>query len=1140
HTYEGITGAQVGYLLRRWQYARKRNGKKGNLCIVGLSATLTNPETFFSKLTGLDFQKGQVAYVAPREEDLEEQGMEYNIVLKGNPAAATSLLSTSVQTMMLLGRMQDSENIANHREKTVSLGSFGRKVFGFTDNLDVINRWFYIQYDAEQRKQLAQFRDVNQIQSELGLHEAQLATVSEQGQIWSAAGIIGHELQNGLRIGRTSSQDRGYDVDAELIIASSTLEVGFNDKRVGAVVQHKAPRSMASFLQRKGRAGRTRSMRPWLAVVTSAYGRDRWAFQHATALFNPKLAATQLPLTNDYVRKIQAAYVLMDWLALKLKLQRQNADLWSALNSNQQKQNVERTQSRRHWENQHRRLVALLTGILNGRYLNKFQTYLQEALRLDVQDIHIVLWRQPRSILFSVIPTALRQLETQWQAFDINGEPEKWIDRPASTPLPDFVPAALFSDLNLPELTLQLPPTFNQEEEDTVETMALLQGMREFAPARANKRFMLAHHADIAHWLNVPDTDPETHQLDLLDWEAVEVEGRVAVESGGVTYAVFRPIRYHLTEVPSHIRSTSYSELRWRSSFLPQTASLSSGNRPIGKQIDLPAGSQWSRLISTIDLYTQADGAWVEVNRLADCVQIETKYKDGTTMRRLVKFVVEDGQSAALGFNLAVDALRFRFVPPDFSQLQAHPDWGNIYRSLRSRYFFDVLKQDVRLNDLSVFEIEWLWQLELSLLTMIAIEQQCSLATAAQIAQTQRFERTNTVFDHIFQAQQIDDEGDDVLTSRLQERLEEHLQNPIVIQVLKEAAVALWSPNQQAFEAWLTDCYASSLGATLFNVVVRLVPDIEPDDLVMDIDTGCIWISEKSLGGIGLITRIADEISQYPRRFELQLLDTLAYCEREQLAGQLDDVTGLISSGNHDLQTAFSIVRTETDLPTLLQTQTILRQIFESNGIPATRQLFVEMNSKFLRPNSAEDSDQLVSIFTDQWRREEQRLDIDIDLRVMAVAGSQIKVIQAQVQTVMQRLGGRVDDQSQVFNLLQSLLWLNCHDSCPDCIQTWNPYQPQTHPSRPLIAMMLQPYGRIVRFGEAYWETTGQDSLREHFQVEIRCDVGEINACKIALLNWLVSPIDIGFQTFYPVIERIERLGQDWRLHLIIQELVGA
>src|SRR4029079_6361989 len=52
HTYEGMSGAQVAHLLRRWRHARGRVPGQG-LVIVGLSATLSQAERFFSRLTGL-------------------------------------------------------------------------------------------------------------------------------------------------------------------------------------------------------------------------------------------------------------------------------------------------------------------------------------------------------------------------------------------------------------------------------------------------------------------------------------------------------------------------------------------------------------------------------------------------------------------------------------------------------------------------------------------------------------------------------------------------------------------------------------------------------------------------------------------------------------------------------------------------------------------------------------------------------------------------------------------------------------------------------------------------------------------------------------------------------------------------------
>ena len=99
----------------------------------------------------------------------------------------------------------------------------------------------------------------------------------------------------------------------DVIVATSSLEVGFDDPtQVGAVIQHKAPRDDAAFVQRKGRAGRLQSMRPWTTVILSDYGRDRARYQGYETLFAPVLAARSIPVDNLHLLKMQAAYALLD------------------------------------------------------------------------------------------------------------------------------------------------------------------------------------------------------------------------------------------------------------------------------------------------------------------------------------------------------------------------------------------------------------------------------------------------------------------------------------------------------------------------------------------------------------------------------------------------------------------------------------------------------------------------------------------------------------------------------------------------------------------------------------------------------------------------------------------------------------
>lgn len=1123
HTYEGITGSQVAYLLRRWRYARG-NPPGHALCVVGLSATLTQAIDFFAKLTGVPIQ--QVDYISPEADDLVDVGIEYNLVLKGDPVSGANLLSTSVQTLMLMGRVLDPVG------KPLSGGAYGQRIFAFTDKLDVINRWYQIMYDAEWNKTLSQFRESN----ERGLLEQR----REQGQVWDICELLGYDLNIPLNLSRTTSQDPGVNSRSDVIIATSTLEVGYNDVTVGAVVQHKAPRGMASFLQRKGRAGRIRAMRPWTVVVTSAYGRDRWAFQHAETLFNPQLPPLNLPIENYYVRKIQAAYALMDWLASKLKSSDPQINIWQALSTgNRSERSTQLGQTRQ-------RVHRLLLEVLRGNRRTEFERYLEQVLGLkpNSAEINSILWGEPRALYLEVIPTLLRQLETNWRRVRDNGQEEMWADNTAAQPLPDFVPPALFADLNLPELRLQLPPLPKRsaketQSEDQEPMLPLNQAMGEFAPGRASKRFILDYKEDIAHWLPLPDEAQLTRGRLNLKLLGVESDFLSSLTVQDQEYKLYRPRYYQLNNLPANVRSVSGAELIWWSHFAPRQSSTVS--RSVANVIALPPLSNWLCFFKRIQVYTHANDNWVDTTRLAVGVRTDTRYRDGRIQQHTLYFEDADG-NAALGFTVAADALQFNLEPLVVETVRALPEWPQLYHHFGPEFFRHRLRHDPRLEEtnLSVFTIDWLWQLELSMLVAVAIAKRISLAEAAVEVSRNRPTLAQRTLDVIFQSQRAEDD-DEEARGPLYQRLLDYMADESVTAALREQATVLWNDNHPGLSAWLESCYAASVGSVLLTAISRFIPDIDPDELTMDVDGCTIWITENTGGGVGLISRIADAIAQRPRHFELQMLDIVQYCEREQLALNLRAVVNLLATGDKDLASAFQLVRTTTDLSTLLATRQTLAAVLEKAGVAATRPLFVALNAKFLRPNSDSDSDSLLVSLVENWEQEESRLGTAVDLRVMAVAARQIPAIEQQVQQLLKRIGGAeyAPDDSQIFNLLQSLLWLNCHNSCPECIEKWQPYQQLPPPSRALLQLLLNPNAQAIPFGSPYWETRAREMLADEHQAQISCQPDEMVECKEALRHFLTTPVEVGYQQFHPVVERLLRQEGVWIVQLAIQEMVG-
>jgi hypothetical protein len=142
-----------------------------------------------------------------------------------------------------------------------------------------------------------------------------------------------------------------------------------------------------------------------------------------------------------------------------------------------------------------------------------------------------------------------------------------------------------------------------------------------------------------------------------------------------------------------------------------------------------------------------------------------------------------------------------------------------------------------------------------------------------------------------------------------------------------------------------------------------------------------------------------------------------------------------------------------------------------------------------------------------------------------------------QIKDVMTRIGGiSPNDESQLFNVLQSLLWLPCTDSCPDCIEKRHKYQELTKPSRALLLSLLDPYAQHISYGQSDWKEQLQRELSSNYVVQVRCAQEQLPFCTQDLHDVLIEPIEEGFQFFYPVIERITRVGLWWTIEIRVRE----
>src|SRR5262249_41996795 len=135
-------------------------------------------------------------------------------------------------------------------------------------------------------------------------------------------------------------------------------------------------------------------------------------------------------------------------------------------------------------------------------------------------------------------------------------------------PMPDFVPANLFSDLNLPETRIQLPPA--QRDGEETETQApVLQSLRTFAPARISRRYSVEH-PYVRHWVPVP-LDTSTAELEVTAFADGTDLGTFTFGSGpgAETFRCIRPWSIRTQRPPQRVLDSTNATLEWRSRLDP-------------------------------------------------------------------------------------------------------------------------------------------------------------------------------------------------------------------------------------------------------------------------------------------------------------------------------------------------------------------------------------------------------------------------------------------------------------------------------------------------------------------------------------------------------------------------------------------
>jgi len=1133
HTYVGTSGAQAALVFRRWRHLI---GAPVTWC--GLSATLQESTSFFSDLTGV--AKDKVTEVTPGYDELEEEGAEYQVVLRGDPTLQASVLSTSIQATMLTARMMDPQGSG------VSSNRFGQRVFVFTDDLDVTNRLFDNLRDAEAytifgkpdggRLPLAAIR--TRQQDDLLRREA-------DGQRWWAAERISRRLSDRLVVGRTTSQDAGVLDNADVIVATASLEVGYNDEQVGAVIQHKAPRNIASFLQRKGRAGRIRGMRPITVTVLSEYGRDRVTFQAYEHLFDPVVVVQNLPVRNQYVLRMQAVFSFFDWLACEAIQSSKSGWVWDAISQPD-------SNSKQLDEAVIKRLTALLRGDKN--VVESLTQHLCRSLDIPLDTVVSILWDPPRSLLLEVVPTLTRRFIRGWELAAPTAE-IKYDLWKSYHPLPDFVPQNLFSDLSLPEVQVVLPPaTVNDQEK--VDSLPIVQALQQLAPGRVTRRF--AHErGGLCHWFPL-NTDDDVQVIRISDYarlnESLGEFTGIGDDGSSISMNVYRPWEVRLARTPiNEVLPTSNAFPRWYSNFMPQ-----------GTPVVIPVAprSVWFDLVADVRFHLHRFRGSITVRRFSPEVRANIRRKSGDKLVR-VEYVDLGGSPAAFGFEAEVDGFYIDFKLPSVKELAQETLSEELSASSRIAYHRYCLLSDGSLPaEIDTLQREWLHQIFISACLVKAQLEGIGLSMAARLILEQEPARTfSAVLGSLFSLQDVEsdslsddqdsefdsDEGSTTSksrkVSRLEERLLDSIGRPEVIQCLMTLVPELETPNPTAYGAWLSRTLNETLAEAVLQACINSAPrHAATDCLVADLESlggGVVrvWITETTLGGAGVIQAFAGSFAEEPRGLFRAIEAALAPTDLELASLGLKQFL-ILACDNTAIADLTNRLRLTQSHQAREDIQIELYQTLGQLGVDVGHALSVSLNARILRPGMGAEWDRLLRDLLVAWEELEAKYHLGVGLREFCYVALHIPKLRESVRNLLQRTYPQAGD-AEFIQVLGGLLWSRGIEIRQRALQSYNPFRARRLTDPALVRrLLLSSNIPTLPIDNGDWHREFATLLAEYSTVQLQCVVRNEYMLRQAIVHAIAQPVDVGYLQFFPVVERVERTDAVTRVTLSLREQV--
>jgi hypothetical protein len=167
------------------------------------------------------------------------------------------------------------------------------------------------------------------------------------------------------------------------------------------------------------------------------------------------------------------------------------------------------------------------------------------------------------------------------------------------------------------------------------------------------------------------------------------------------------------------------------------------------------------------------------------------------------------------------------------------------------------------------------------------------------------------------------------------------------------------------------------------------------------------------------------------------------------------------------------------------------------------------------------------------WRCEEERIGIEIDLRVIAYVFGQHRSLDQALPFLPE---ANLEDPQWRYQAYASILWPRGNVVRNQKLSWWNPFAPTVLADRFLVLDCLEDAYETIDVTSLDWLQRTRHALAHSAQATITGPASNPLLMKRALLALIAEPVEVGVLYAYPKAETARRRGTRIQLDLVCKE----